>query len=147
MNGTTGYALTMLIAGIGIPVFAAINSQLGQKIGNPFATGIVTFGLAFTIGLIAALLTGPSAIARLGDAPKVLLTGGFFVAFYVLSITFVAPRFGVGNAVFFVLVGQLFSAAAIDHFGLFGAQVAPLGAARAAGIALMCAGVWLTQQA
>ena len=85
--------------------------------------------------------------AQIPAAPKHLLLAGFLVAFYILSITFIAPHFGVGNAVFFVLVGQLFSAAAIDHFGLFGAQVAPLGAARAAGIALMCAGVWLTQQA
>jgi transporter family-2 protein len=48
------------------------------------------------------------------------------VAFYVLSITYIAPTFGVGNAVFFVLLGQLVSAAIIDHFGLFGAQVKPL---------------------
>ena len=68
------------------------------------------------------------------------------IAFYVLSITFIAPHFGIGNAVFFVLLGQLISAAAIDHFGLFGAQVSPLGLTRAGGIALMATGVWLTQQ-
>lgn len=68
------------------------------------------------------------------------------MAFYILTITYIAPHFGVGNAVFFVLLGQLISAAAIDHFGLFGAQVSPLGLARAGGIALMASGVWLTQQ-
>ena len=57
-----------------------------------------------------------------------------------------APRFGVGNAVFFVLLGQLISAAAIDHFGLFGAQISPLSLTRAAGIGLMAAGVFVTQQ-
>jgi len=65
----------------------------------------------------------------------------------VLSVTWVAPRFGVGNAVFFVLLGQLASAALIDHFGLFGARVSPLSLTRAGGIALMASGVWLTQQA
>jgi transporter family-2 protein len=45
-----------------------------------------------------------------------------------------------------VLLGQLISAAAIDHFGLFGAQSTTLGLARLGGIALMAAGVWLTQQ-
>jgi transporter family-2 protein len=68
------------------------------------------------------------------------------MAFYLLSITFVAPKFGVGNAVFFVLIGQMISAAAIDHFGLFGAQVSPISLTRAAGIGLMACGVWLTQQ-
>ena len=48
---------------------------------------------------------------------------------------------------FFVLLGQLISAAAIDHFGLFGAQVKPLSFMRGAGIALMAAGVVLTQKA
>jgi transporter family-2 protein len=65
----------------------------------------------------------------------------------VLSITWIAPKFGVGNAVFFVLLGQLLAAAVIDHFGLFGARVAELGPARAAGIALMALGVFLTQKA
>jgi transporter family-2 protein len=69
------------------------------------------------------------------------------VAFYVLSITWIAPTFGVGNAVFFVLLGQLISAAAIDHFGLMGARPAPMSAARAGGILLMAAGVLLTQKA
>ena len=68
------------------------------------------------------------------------------VAFYVLSITYVAPTFGVGNAIFFVLLGQLVAAAAIDHFGLFGAQTTPLSFTRAGGIALMAAGIALTQR-
>lgn len=48
---------------------------------------------------------------------------------------------------FFVLPGQLISAALIDHFGLFGARVSPLSLSRAGGIALMAAGVFLTQKA
>lgn len=47
----------------------------------------------------------------------------------------------------FVLLGQLISAAAIDHFGLFGAQVSPLTWVRAGGIAVMALGVGITQLA
>jgi transporter family-2 protein len=47
--------------------------------------------------------------------------------------------------VFFVLLGQLISAAAIDHFALFGAQQTPLTLSRAGGIAVMAFGVFLTQ--
>jgi transporter family-2 protein len=64
----------------------------------------------------------------------------------VLSITYDAPHFGVGNAIFFVLLGQLAAAAAIDHFGLFGAQTTPLSFTRAGGIAMMTAGLMLTQR-
>ncbi len=146
MNPTPAYIALMLAAGIGIPVLAAFSASLGTRIGNPFATGVVVFGLALLIAIAAALVTGPAALTRLGEAPRYLLLAGFFVAFYVLSITFVAPRFGVGNAVFFVLLGQLVSAALIDQFGLFGARVSPISPTRAAGIAVMALGVWLTQK-
>ena len=105
------------------------------------------FVVAFATSLCVALITGPQGFTRLAGAPKHLFLAGALIAFYVLSITFIAPHFGVGNAVFFVLLGQLISAALIDHFGLFGAQVAPVGLTRASGIVLMAAGVWVTQQA
>ncbi|MBV1865491.1 MAG: DMT family transporter [Rhodobacteraceae bacterium] len=145
MSPTTIYALTMLLAGIGIPVLAALNAALGVRLGSPFAAGVILFTVALCAAIVVMLMTGTAPLAKAPDAPKHLFLAGFLVAFYVLSITFVAPRFGVGNAVFFVLLGQLISAAVIDHFGLFGAQTSPLGLFRASGIALMAAGVWLTQ--
>ncbi|MEM1302448.1 MAG: DMT family transporter [Pseudomonadota bacterium] len=140
-------ALTMLAAGIGIPVLAALNAALGKHLGAPMVAGVVLFAVALTTAATVALVTGPSAIAKVATAPKHLLIAGALIAFYVLSITAIAPKFGVGNAVFFVLLGQLISAAAIDHFGLFGANPSPLTATRAASIALMAAGVALTQRA
>ena len=140
------YALIMLLAGFGIPILAALNASLGTRIGSPAAAATALFVVAFLASLVVAILTGPQGFSRMPAAPRYLFLAGLLVAFYVLSITFIAPHFGVGNAVFFVLLGQLISAAAIDHFGLFGAQVAPLGLARMGGIALMAAGVWLTQQ-
>jgi transporter family-2 protein len=140
------YAFIMLIAGVGIPILAALNAALGTRIGSPAAAATVLFVIAFATSLCVALIAGPQGFTRLAGTPKHLFLAGALIAFYVLTITFIAPTFGVGNAVFFVLLGQLISAAAIDHFGLFGAQVSPLGMARAGGIALMAAGVWLTQQ-
>ncbi|MCW8842526.1 MAG: DMT family transporter [Rhodobacteraceae bacterium] len=147
MSPTSIYAATMLAAGIGIPILAALNAALGQRLGAPVAASTILFLVALTATVITLFLTGSApALAKAAGAPKHLFLAGLLVAFYVLSITFVAPHFGVGNAVFFVLLGQLISAAAIDHFGLFGAQVSPLSLARTGGIALMAAGVWLTQQ-
>ncbi len=48
---------------------------------------------------------------------------------------------------FFVLLGQLISAALIDHFGLFGARISPLTLTRATGLGVMTLGVWITQRA
>lgn len=143
----THYALIMLLAGIGIPLLAALNAALGQHIGSPSAAALILFSVALLACAAATLLTGPAALAQITTAPKHLLLGGLFVAFYVLSVTYIAPHFGVGNAVFFVLIGQLISTAAIDHFGLFGARITPLTLTRSAGIALMALGVWVTQRA
>ena len=141
------YALIMLSAGIGIPLLAALNAALGRLIGSPAAAALILFGVAFVVAALVTLVTGVQALSRAADAPKHLFLGGVLVAFYVLSITYIAPSFGVGNAVFFVLIGQLISAAAIDQFGLFGAQISPLTLTRAGGIALMGIGVWVTQLA
>ncbi|WP_296427502.1 DMT family transporter [Yoonia sp.] len=141
------HILIMLAAGIGVPVLAALNAALGRQIGSPAVAASVLFVVAFGVAAATALLTNPQAIAKLPTAPRHLFSGGVLVAFYVLAITWIAPTMGVGNAVFLVLLGQLISAAAIDHFALFNAQNAPLTLTRAAGIALMAAGVFVTQRA
>ena len=141
------HALIMLAAGIGIPILAALNAALGRTIGSPAVAAPILFVVAFASAAIVAILTNPQAFAKLAGAPKHLFFAGVLIAFYVLSLTWIAPTKGVGNAVFFVLLGQLISAAAIDHFGLFTAQTSPLNWTRAAGIALMAAGVFVTQKA
>ena len=141
------YAITMLAAGIGIPVLAAMNAALGRHLGAPMLAGAVLLAVGFLTASVVALITGPGALVKLASAPRHLLLAGLLLAFYVLSITAIAPKFGVGNAILFVLVGQLLSAATIDHFGLFGAQSVPLSWSRLCGLLLMATGVVLTQKA
>lgn len=138
-------ALIMFAAGIGIPLLAALNARLGANIGSPAAAATVLFIVAFLAAAGVMIVTGAEPLRAIPGQPKHLLLAGLLVAFYVLSVTYVAPTFGVGNAVFFVLLGQLASSAAIDQFGLFGAQVNPVTGLRLAGIAVMAAGVAITQ--
>lgn len=138
----------MLAAGVGVPILAAISAQLGARIGAPLAAGVVALTVAFAVAALAAVLTGQArALGALTAQPLWLLTGGAFMAFYLLSITWIAPRFGVGNAVFCVLLGQMIAASLIDHFGLFGARVVPISALRLAGIATMAGGLLMIQRA
>lgn len=143
---TLRYALVMLLAGVGIPLLAAMNSRLGMRIGAPFAAASVLFVVAFVVATVVMAISGQGrALAALPSQPWYLFLGGLFVAFYVLSVTVVAPRFGVGNAVFCVLLGQMISAAAIDQFGLFGAVVRHITLTRAIGLGAMAAGLALIQ--
>jgi transporter family-2 protein len=139
------YALIMLAAGVGIPILAALNAALGRYLGSPSAAALILFCVAFLCTCVVVVFTNPTALRGISGAPRHLLLAGTLVAFYILSITWIAPHFGVGNAVFFVLLGQLISAAAIDHFGWFGARVSPISPVRGLGIAVMGLGVWITQ--
>lgn len=141
------YVTIMLVAGIGIPVLAALNAQLGQRLGAPVAAAAVLFTVALLVAVVAMVITGSTpALAALPGTPKHLFLGGALVAFYVLSITWVAPRFGVGNAIFCVLMGQMLSAAVIDHFGLFGALPRPMSVGRSGGLVLMALSLVIIQR-
>ena len=141
------YAAIMFLAGIGIPILAALNAALGRFIVSPIVAAAILFTIAGLVTWTLAFVTGLNPLKTVHQAPKHLFFAGVLIAFYVLSITFIAPKFGIGNAVFFVLLGQLVSAATIDHFALFGAAQNSLNLVRTSGIAVMALGVWITQQA
>ncbi|HEX4533773.1 MAG TPA: DMT family transporter [Rhizomicrobium sp.] len=137
--------LLMLATGVGIPIMAAWNSRLGTELGSPWAAAFLLFVSGAVISGIAMLVLGLPKTAWFAATP-LYYAGGLLVAFYVLSITWTAPRIGVANAVFFVLVGQIFAAATIDQFGLFGAVKSPLTTQRIIGIALMLVGTFLARR-
>ena len=141
------YAIIMLTAVIGIPVLAAMNAALGRYLEAPVLAGTFLLVVGFLTSLVVALTTGPGAIVKLASVQRHLLLAGVLVAFYVLSMTVIAPKFGFGIAIFFVLIGQLLFAAKIDHFGLFGAQPVALSWPRLSGLLLMATGVLLIQKA
>ncbi len=144
MNHSVFYAVLMLLTGLGIPVMAALNGGLGARLGSAALAAVILFVVGLVVA-IAYLLVSEGIPARLYIAPTpwYLYMGGFFVMFYILSITWVAPRFGISNAVAFVLLGQLLAMSMIDHFGLLGAPVYPLGVKRLLGLVLMSVGVFL----
>lgn len=146
MTETLRYAAIMLAAGICVPLLAALNARLGQHIGSPAVAALILFLVALITAALVVSVTGGVPVSQIASAPKHLFLGGSLIAFYVLAITFIAPHFGLGNAVFFVLLGQLISAGLIDHFGLFGARQVPVSPTRLLGILVMAAGVALTQK-
>src|SRR5687768_14912185 len=110
-----------LLSGALIPVQAAANAALSKALhGNvPFAA-LTLFLVAVGATAVVLVVAGAPvpAAAELRAAPWWSYTGGLIVAFYVLTITFLAPRLGVGSAIALVVTGQVLAALAIDHFGL-----------------------------
>jgi transporter family-2 protein len=138
-------SLLMIVTGVGIPVMATWNSRLGAELESPWAAAFILFVLGAIICGIAMLALGLPKRGWFGAMP-IYYAGGLIVSFYVLSITWTAPRLGVANAVFFVLLGQIVAAALIDQFGLFGALKSPLTVQRIIGIVFMLAGTYLARR-
>ena len=97
-------ASIMLAAGLGIPILASLNAALGQFIGSPVVAVIVLLGVAFLSICLISLTTNNFPMTKLIEAPKHLFIAGFFVVFYMLSVTAIAPHFGIGNAIFFCFI-------------------------------------------
>jgi len=139
------YVLLMCVAGFGIPVMAALNGGLGTKLDSPAFATFILFLVGAVVSLIYLILFGGSTKFPVEESiPIVFYMGGLFVAFYILSITWVIPRFGVANAISLVLLGQLLSMTVISHFGLLGALQSTISGQRVTGLAFMIVGVYLT---
>ena len=103
----------------------------------------VAFVSVFAVALIAGSpVPGGGALT---SAPWWAFFGGCFFMVYVVSITYVAPKIGIGNAIIFVVVAQIFTAIIIDHFGLLGARVQPIDWKRAAGVVFLIIGIALAR--
>jgi bacterial/archaeal transporter family-2 protein len=142
----TAIAAMMLVVGMGIPVTAALNSVLGTHLASPAAASAILFAVGFMLTALVLAFVGLPPAKAFSGVPLWSLAAALGVVFYVLSVTWSAPRIGVGNAIFFVLLGQLIAAATIDHFGLFGALQTTLTARRALGLLIMAVGVYLAKK-
>lgn len=151
MSGTTFARLAFwaALAGAFIPVMAVLNARLGRALGEP----VHAVWCLFAVGLLAAsavslAVTGRlPAIGALRGAPPVSLAGGLIVGFYVVSVTLLVPRLGVGSTILFAVSAQVITSAVIDHVGLLGMPVRPVGAVRALGLALLILGLALANLA
>jgi transporter family-2 protein len=137
-----------VIVGALIPIQAATNAAMSRAIGSVAITSLTLFAVGFVAvaGWAIAIREPLPSLEALRHVPPYGYLGGFIVASYVVAITFLAPRLGVGNAIRLVVTGQIVAAVAIDHFGAFGAVVQRLTMGRAIGVVLMIIGVILARR-
>lgn len=140
-------AMILFVAGAGIPLMAALNSGLGARLGSPIPAAFVLFLLATTITAGLMLTIPMPARSVISAVPIQYFLGSIFVAFYVLAMTWIAPKLGIGNAIFIVLIGQLIASAVIDHYGLLNVPRSTVSLPRLTGIALVILGVYLARKA
>ncbi len=137
-----------LITGALIPIQAATNTAFSKSIGNPIITGLMVFVIGLVGMILFTLLSRTSMPARqqLTSAPLYGYLGGLIIATYVVMITILVPKIGVGTAIGLIVTGQIICAVCIDHFGLFNVAVRTISITRLAGLALMIGGVYLVMK-
>ena len=141
------YAVWAAAAGALIPVMAVLNARLGRVLGEPAQAPVILFlvGL-FSACAVSLLGSGklpdpqPLAEAKLAD-----FAGGLIVCGYVVSVTLLAPSFGIGNVILFAVASQIVTSAVIDNFGLIGSAIRPINSLRLIGIAVVLIGLAISQ--
>ncbi|MDJ1371460.1 DMT family transporter [Gulosibacter molinativorax] len=127
-----------------------VNGSLAEYTGSALVASMISFG----IGLILLLLflvrkdtrAGFGRILRsirMRELPWWGLLGGACGAFTILNQAWAVPYIGVAVFTTAIVVGQLFGASAIDHFGLVGAPKHRFTWLRGVGGALALAAVAL----
>ena len=148
MKITIIYIMLALVTGALIPIQAATNAAFSKSVTNPLITGIMVFVVGFLGMLILSLtmrISWPS-VHQLASAPAYGYFGGLIVATYVVMITILVPRIGVGTAISVIVTGQILCAVAIDHFGFFNVQVRSIDARRLMGVLMMIAGIYFVMK-
>ena len=111
-----------LMAGLGIPIQAAINTRLGAMFGGqPLMAAFVSFTVGALLLLVSLLFVDWQAVQsglsdmQISDWWKWL--GGALGAFFVFASIFLAPKIGVANTVFLFILGQLVMGMVVDSLG------------------------------
>ena len=142
------YLVMALITGALIPIQASTNAAFSKSIGNPYFTGLMVFIVGLVGMGIFMLISGGAmpTTKQLVDAPVYGYLGGIIVATYVVMITILVPRIGVGAAIGLIVTGQIIFAVIIDHFGLFNVAVRSIDLTRFIGLLLIIGGVYLVMK-
>jgi transporter family-2 protein len=131
-------------AGVVMAFQGAINAALGKIVGLLEATFIVHLvGLVFVAILLFVLKMGGGPLMKLGQVSWYLYLGGILGVAIIYGVVRSIPEVGVASATTAIIVGQILTAAVIDHTGLFGMKQISFVWYRAAGVFLMAGGAFL----
>ncbi|PJG85107.1 DMT family transporter [Conservatibacter flavescens] len=143
---TISFLLIAFCAGIAMAVQAAINTQLSNAmVGQPIVAALISFATGAVVLFLVCLWKADlvEAINNLPKQPLWKFIGGPLGALVVFTSIFLAPKIGVTNMLFFIIIGQLVTAMLIDHFGLIGMPVRTMDIWKILGLIVILIGLGL----
>ena len=138
------YLIIALAAGVALATQSAINTQLAKAMSGEaviatfisFAVGTVVL---FFIAWVKTDLWGN--LSTVPSQPWWKLIGGILGAVVVFTTVLLAPKLGITAMLFFIIVGQLITAATIGHFGLIGMPIREVNITKFIGLIIVAFGL------
>ncbi len=136
--------LVAAFSGVAMAVQGSINSALGKVVGLLESTFIVHLvGLLLVLLLLFVFRLGDGNLVEIQKAPWYSYFGGVLGVIIIYSVVLAIPKVGVAPATTAIILGQVFTAGLIDHFGLFGLKKITFNYYKVLGVLLMAGGAWL----
>ncbi len=129
-----------VIGGATLSIQAAINGQLGSKVGV-LKSAFLTFSVGALITALLIFFFEPKQAVTLLDVPKWQLLGAMFGVPYIVIMVLAVQRIGTAVATVAVIFGQLTMSMLIDNFGWLGNAAIPFSMSRLG--AIVCLGIAL----
>ena len=138
------YLIIALAAGVALATQSAINTQLAKAMSGEAV--IATF-ISFAVGTIVLFFIAWvktdlwGNLSTVPSQPWWKLIGGILGAVVVFTTVLLAPKLGITAMLFFIIVGQLITAATIDHFGLIGMSIREVNITKFIGLIIVAFGL------
>ena len=138
------YLIIALAACVALATQSAINTQLAKAMSGEAV--IATF-ISFAVGTIVLFFIAWvktdlwGNLSTVPSQPWWKLIGGILGAVVVFTTVLLAPKLGITAMLFFIIVGQLITAATIDHFGLIGMPIREVNITKFIGLIIVAFGL------
>lgn len=138
------YLIIALAAGVALATQSAINTQLAKAMSGEAV--IATF-ISFAVGMIVLFFIAWvktdlwGNLSTVPSQPWWKLIGGILGAVVVFTTVLLAPKLGITAMLFFIIIGQLITAATIDHFGLIGMPIREVNITKFIGLIIVAFGL------
>lgn len=129
-----------VVGGALLSVQAAINGQLGSKVGV-FRSAFLTFSVGALITALLIFFFETNHTVTLLEVPKWQLLGALLGVPYIVIMVLAVQRIGTAVATVAVIFGQLAMSMLIDNFGWLHNEAIPFSATRLG--AVVCLGIAL----
>lgn len=131
-----------LIAGSAVALQGPMINLIGQRMGNLESVFIIHLSGTILSG-IPLMLLGGGGLTEWRSLPWYVFFAGGFGIVIVGTISFGLPRIGAAAIFTIIVVAQMITAVALDHFGWFQTPVRAADLGRIIGIVIIMFGTWL----